>query len=69
VQSDFIAVELAKQMQKLGLDPAGMENAAGRAKSVGRPNAVSDLADLVESLDAPVSRLPVGKPQRKEAFA
>jgi UDP-N-acetylglucosamine--N-acetylmuramyl-(pentapeptide) pyrophosphoryl-undecaprenol N-acetylglucosamine transferase len=69
VQSDFTAVELAKQMQKLGLDPAGMENAAGRAKSVGRPNAVSDLADLVESLDAPVSRLPVGKPQRKEAFA
>ncbi|KQR87857.1 undecaprenyldiphospho-muramoylpentapeptide beta-N-acetylglucosaminyltransferase [Sphingomonas sp. Leaf343] len=69
VQSDFNAVELAKQMQKLGLDPAGMENAAGRAKSVGRPNAVSDLADLVESLDAPVSRLPVGKPQRKEAFA
>jgi UDP-N-acetylglucosamine--N-acetylmuramyl-(pentapeptide) pyrophosphoryl-undecaprenol N-acetylglucosamine transferase len=69
VQSDFTAVELAKQMQKLGLDPAGMENAAGRAKSVGRPNAVSDLADLVESLDSPVSRLPVGKPQRKEAFA
>ncbi|HEX8553188.1 MAG TPA: undecaprenyldiphospho-muramoylpentapeptide beta-N-acetylglucosaminyltransferase [Sphingomonas sp.] len=68
-QSDFTAVELAKQMQKLGLDPAALENAAGRARSVGRPNAVIDLADLVESLDAPVARLPVVSPVRKEAFA
>ena len=69
-QPEFTAVELAKQMQKLGLDPAALENAATRAKSVGRPNAVSDLADLVESLDAPLSRLPVGKPARqKAAFA
>jgi UDP-N-acetylglucosamine--N-acetylmuramyl-(pentapeptide) pyrophosphoryl-undecaprenol N-acetylglucosamine transferase len=69
-QPDFTAVELAKQMQKLGLDPAALENAANRAKSVGRPHAVRDLADLVESLDSPVSRLPVGKvaPQQ-EAFA
>jgi UDP-N-acetylglucosamine--N-acetylmuramyl-(pentapeptide) pyrophosphoryl-undecaprenol N-acetylglucosamine transferase len=62
-------VELAKQMQKLGLDPAALENAAGRAMSVGRPNAVSDLADLVESLDSPPARLPVGTPRRQEAFA
>ncbi|MGP7795940.1 undecaprenyldiphospho-muramoylpentapeptide beta-N-acetylglucosaminyltransferase [Sphingomonas sp. CLY1604] len=68
-QPEFTAVELAKQMQKLGLDPAALENAAVRAKSVGRPNAVRDLADLVESLDAPVSRLPVGKPVRKAAYA
>ncbi len=68
-QDDFTAKELAKQMQRLGLDPAALENAAGRAKSVGRPNAVSDLADLVESLDAPVARLPVGMPQQKAAFA
>jgi UDP-N-acetylglucosamine--N-acetylmuramyl-(pentapeptide) pyrophosphoryl-undecaprenol N-acetylglucosamine transferase len=69
-QDAFTAVELAKQMQKLGLDPAALENAAGRAKSVGRPNAVSDLADLVESLDAPVARLPVGVPaKQKAAFA
>ena len=66
-QPEFTAVELAKQMQKLGLDPAALENAATRAKSVGRPNAVSDLADLVESLDAPLSRLPVGKPTRPKA--
>ena len=69
-QSEFTAVELAKQMQKLGLDPAALENAAGRARSVGRPTAVSDLADLVESLDAPVARLPVAAPSRlKPAMA
>ena len=58
-QSRFTAVELAKQMQKLGLDPAALENAAGRAKSVGKPNAVRDLADLVEDLGGPRSGLPV----------
>jgi UDP-N-acetylglucosamine--N-acetylmuramyl-(pentapeptide) pyrophosphoryl-undecaprenol N-acetylglucosamine transferase len=68
-QSRFTAVELAKQMQKLGLDPVALENAAGRARGIGRPDAVSDLADLVESLDAPVSRLPVGRAQQKAAFA
>ncbi len=68
-QAQFTAVELAKQMQKLGLDPAALENAAGRAKACGRPNAVSDLADLVESLDAPVARLPVGVAKTREAFA
>ncbi len=69
-QGDFAAVELAKQMQKLGLDPAALQNAAGRARSCGRPNAASDLADLVESLDAPVSRLPVGRPSKpKVQFA
>ena len=66
-QPEFTAVELAKQMQKLGLDPAALENAAARAKSVGRPTAVSDLADLVESLDAPLSRLPVGVPVKAKA--
>jgi UDP-N-acetylglucosamine--N-acetylmuramyl-(pentapeptide) pyrophosphoryl-undecaprenol N-acetylglucosamine transferase len=66
-QPEFTAVELAKQMQKLGLDPAALENAAARAKSVGRPTAVSDLADLVESLDAPLSRLPVGVPTKPKA--
>ncbi len=68
-QSRFTAVELAKQMQKLGLDPVALENAAGRARSIGRPDAVSDLADLVESLDAPPARLPVARRQQKAAFA
>jgi UDP-N-acetylglucosamine--N-acetylmuramyl-(pentapeptide) pyrophosphoryl-undecaprenol N-acetylglucosamine transferase len=47
-QSRFTPVELAKQMQKLALDPAALANAAARARAVGRPNAASDLADLVE---------------------
>jgi UDP-N-acetylglucosamine--N-acetylmuramyl-(pentapeptide) pyrophosphoryl-undecaprenol N-acetylglucosamine transferase len=47
-QSRFTAIELAKQMQKLGLEPAALAKAAGRAKAVGRPDAAKDLADLVE---------------------
>jgi len=68
-QKDFTPVELAKQMQKLGLDPAALENAAGRARNCGRPEAASDLADLVESLDSPRMVLPVGKAQRKTNLA
>jgi UDP-N-acetylglucosamine--N-acetylmuramyl-(pentapeptide) pyrophosphoryl-undecaprenol N-acetylglucosamine transferase len=48
LQSKFTPVELAKQMQKLGLEPAALANAAERAKSVGRPDAAKDLADLIE---------------------
>jgi UDP-N-acetylglucosamine--N-acetylmuramyl-(pentapeptide) pyrophosphoryl-undecaprenol N-acetylglucosamine transferase len=47
-QSAFTPIELAKQMQKLGLDPKALANAAARARAVGRPQAASDLADLVE---------------------
>ena len=47
-QKSFTPVELAKQMQKLGLEPGALSNAAARARAVGRPNAASDLADLVE---------------------
>jgi UDP-N-acetylglucosamine--N-acetylmuramyl-(pentapeptide) pyrophosphoryl-undecaprenol N-acetylglucosamine transferase len=47
-QRSFTPIELAKQMQKLGLEPAALANAASRAWAVGRPNAASDLADLVE---------------------
>lgn len=68
-QDQFTPKELAKQMQKLGLDPDALLNAAGRAKGCGRPNAVSDLADLVESLDAPLARLPMATRQKKAAFA
>ena len=49
-QSRFTAVELAKQMQKLALEPGAIENAAKRARGCGRPQAAVDLADLVESL-------------------
>lgn len=59
-QSSFNAKELAKQMQKLGLDPDGLINAAGRARSCGRPDATRHLADLVESLDSPRAPQTVG---------
>ena len=47
-QAKFTSIELAKQMQKLGLEPEALENAAERAKSAGYPDAAKDLADLVE---------------------
>ena len=49
-QTNFNPVELAKQMQKLGLEPQALANAAERAKTVGRPHAAKHLADLVEKL-------------------
>jgi len=49
-QKAFTSKELAKQMQKLGLDPQALQNAAARARACGRPNATRDLADLVEGL-------------------
>jgi UDP-N-acetylglucosamine--N-acetylmuramyl-(pentapeptide) pyrophosphoryl-undecaprenol N-acetylglucosamine transferase len=59
-QSAFTAKELAKQMQKLGLDPEALTNAAGRARSCGRPDATRHLADLVEGLDRPQAPHAVG---------
>lgn len=58
-QRAFNATELAKQIQKLGLDAKALENAAARARSVGRPHAASDLADLVESIHAPTAPIKV----------
>jgi len=49
-QENFTATELAKQMQKLALDPKALINAAKRSFGVGRPNAAEDLADLVERI-------------------
>ncbi len=49
-QESFTPVELAKQMQKLGLEPEALANAAARARSVGRPQAAGDRADLVERI-------------------
>ncbi|KQM26947.1 MULTISPECIES: undecaprenyldiphospho-muramoylpentapeptide beta-N-acetylglucosaminyltransferase [unclassified Sphingomonas] len=70
-QPQFTAPELAKQIQKLGLDPAALANAAARARSCGRPFAVRDLADLVESIDAPTAKVGKVAPakRQKEAFA
>ncbi|MFM9851373.1 MAG: undecaprenyldiphospho-muramoylpentapeptide beta-N-acetylglucosaminyltransferase [Sphingomonadaceae bacterium] len=52
-QDMFTPVELAKQMQKLGLEPQGLMNAAIGAHSCGRPHATRDLANLVEALGRP----------------
>jgi UDP-N-acetylglucosamine--N-acetylmuramyl-(pentapeptide) pyrophosphoryl-undecaprenol N-acetylglucosamine transferase len=49
-QPRFTPVELAKQMQKLALEPGALLNAAKRAKGCGRPDAAAALADLAESL-------------------
>ncbi len=49
-ESRFTPIELAKQMQKLALEPGSLANAASRARSVGRPDAARDLADLVEQI-------------------
>ena len=49
-EENFTPVELAKQMQKLGLDSGALANAAKRALTCGRPNAARDLADLVERI-------------------
>lgn len=47
-QSGFTPKELAKQIQTMALNPASLANAAHAAWNCGLPNAVSDLADLVE---------------------
>jgi UDP-N-acetylglucosamine--N-acetylmuramyl-(pentapeptide) pyrophosphoryl-undecaprenol N-acetylglucosamine transferase len=65
-QRNFTSKELAKQMQKLGLDPQALQNAASRAKSCGRPNAARDLADLVENLAVPSERRELGVPLPRE---
>ena len=74
-QAKFTPVELAKQMQKLGLEPEALTFAATKARLVGRPNATRDLADLVERVAngqplAPAEIGVAGAPARSEgAFA
>ena len=59
-QSRFNAVELAKQMQKMALEPGALQNAAKRARACGRPNAARDMADLLESIgQAPIMNDPL----------
>ncbi len=48
-QDRFTAKELAKQIQAMAQNPQSLANAAHAAWNCGRPNAASDLADLVES--------------------
>ena len=68
-QSTFTPQRLAKQMQKMALEPGALENAAARARDAGYPDATRDLADLVINLAGPTPA-PVGPAvQYKEAFA
>lgn len=68
-QSAFTPVELAKQIQKIALEPGALENAAKASKGCGRPNAVADLADLVESFGkAPLMQTIKPKAERTENF-
>ncbi|GMM93263.1 undecaprenyldiphospho-muramoylpentapeptide beta-N-acetylglucosaminyltransferase [Qipengyuania sp. MTN3-11] len=48
-QHNFTAKELAKQIMALADNPSGLAKAAHAAWNCGRPDAVRDLADLVES--------------------
>ncbi|WP_156677875.1 undecaprenyldiphospho-muramoylpentapeptide beta-N-acetylglucosaminyltransferase [Sphingomonas profundi] len=71
-QPRFTPTELAKQMQKLALEPGALQNAAKRAWSVGRPDAARDLADVVEGLGRTpvVDGLPADPPKlAREAYA
>jgi UDP-N-acetylglucosamine--N-acetylmuramyl-(pentapeptide) pyrophosphoryl-undecaprenol N-acetylglucosamine transferase len=69
-QAQFTPVELAKQIQKIALQPGAMENAARAAKGCGRPEAVSDLADLVESFGvAPIMKTLKSRPDTANGFA
>lgn len=47
-QTGFTPKELAKQIQTMALNPTSLANAAHAAWNCGLPNAVKDLADLVE---------------------
>ena len=64
-QSKFTPPELAEQMQRLGIDPEGLANAAAHARAIGRPDAARDLADLVERVGRTPAAdpLPVGETQ------
>ena len=59
-QDEFTPETLARQIEALARDPEALANAAARSLSVGRPNAASDLADLVERIAGGVAPLIVG---------
>ena len=48
-QSGFIPKEVARQIQAMAMHPESLANAAHAAWNCGLPDAVKDLADLVES--------------------
>jgi UDP-N-acetylglucosamine--N-acetylmuramyl-(pentapeptide) pyrophosphoryl-undecaprenol N-acetylglucosamine transferase len=50
LQRNFTPQELAKQIQRIALTPGALVNAAARARSVGRPDAAENLADMVQDM-------------------
>jgi UDP-N-acetylglucosamine--N-acetylmuramyl-(pentapeptide) pyrophosphoryl-undecaprenol N-acetylglucosamine transferase len=69
-QNEFTPETLARQIEAIAGDPQALANAAARSLSVGRPNAASDLADLVERVAGGLSVLPVGlEPRTGFAYA
>ena len=68
-QASFTAKELAKQIQVLAQKPQTLATAAHAAWNCGRPRAVEDLADLVESFggDALMDVIRVGGEARPSA--
>ena len=68
-QANFTAKELAKQVQVLAMKPTTLATAAHGAWNCGRPRAVEDLADLVESFggDALMDVIRMGGEARKAA--
>ena len=66
-QDEFTPETLARQIEALARDPEALANAAARSLSVGRPNAASDLADLVERIAGGSSPVLVGPASAKGA--
>jgi UDP-N-acetylglucosamine--N-acetylmuramyl-(pentapeptide) pyrophosphoryl-undecaprenol N-acetylglucosamine transferase len=67
-EDQFTPERLARQVEAMAVDPEALNNAAARALTVGRPNAASDLADLVERVGggaAPVAVGPALTPRRR----
>lgn len=72
-QDAFQPKELAKQIQVMAMNPQSLANAAHCAFNCGRPDAASDLADLVESMSGidlmDVIRMGEGAPRAAQATA
>lgn len=67
-QTQFTAKELAKQIQKMALLPGALENAAKAAWRCGKPTAVRDLADLVESFGRATTMHTITSPENGLGF-
>ena len=67
-QDEFTPKALASQIEAIASDPQALANAAGRALSVGLPNATRDLADLVERIAGGAAPVEVGPASAKNAL-